>query len=266
MGYSQIFCLAVSLRGIVGLQVASKASLDLPTVGPDIEQRDDLDAVDRTLQIDGLVANSNGQVAIERQIGSTNTTSDQLGKLGRCFWVERREVSHDLRQIHADLLPLHVDGHELVADLTAHLRKSPEGTVRLTFGRVLALLLAAMTGRMDGELEAELLVLDVRLKRALAIETRARAQRGHAGAMHEKSLLWLLEALKIHEVADFWRALASVPDFGNVNYLPPGSSMNWNGFWLASSFGPALALAFASTSFQMGLLILGEDFLTPAPV
>jgi hypothetical protein len=208
IGYLQIFGLAIGLWKVMGPEVAAKASLDLPRIRPEIKKRNDLDAVLRALQVNGLFANSNGQVAIEGQIRTTNTASDELGELGRRLRVESLKVQHDLRQIHPNLLLLHIDRAEFVTHLATHLCESPEGATRLPLCRILTLRLAVVTRLVDGKLKAELSVLDVGLKRTLAIETGARTQRGHARTMHKQSLFRLLEALAVNYVPDFCKMLA----------------------------------------------------------
>ena len=131
MCYLQILGLAVSLGLVVLLEVASKASLDLVAVRPNVQELDNFNTLSGELQRQRLVGDCDGEIAVERHIITAVTSSVESDELGGRIEVEGLEVLADLGQVHADFLLGEVNGSVLLADLAADLDEAVEGAVSL---------------------------------------------------------------------------------------------------------------------------------------
>jgi hypothetical protein len=185
----------------VGLEVATETGLDLEAVGPDVQERVHLDAVGRLLQVVGLVTHGDGEVSDEGKVAVALAWRRKIDDVAGSGGIVDVEVVDNLGEVHANLLTLHVDWAELMADLAAHEGQSPEGTVALALDvGVLELHLGG------GELLIELLADDVGGESPSTIETGTLAESGKAGAAHKESLLGLAKRMLIDLVAQFtWK-------------------------------------------------------------
>lgn len=206
--------------------ITTKTSFNFDRVGPDVEKRNDLNTPIRTFRNGDLVPHRDSQITVERHV-PTAGSGHQLGELGWSSGVESLQVLDNVVDVHANLLLVHVQGTELLADLAVDLSKTPVGAVGLALDLVLGWW-ARPTILDQRQLPAKLAVLDVGLEGTLAINASAWAQRCHARTVNEQRLFRALERIAVDEVADLCSRIRRYIAFCRVD-LPPGSSMKRKG-------------------------------------